>query len=401
MPNWTLLTFELKRHFKRKSYWGATLAVPLVVIVLVILAQVGTAAAEKNAANSTVGVMDFNYVDPGCVIDVKLAEESGGTQVFDVASAIHDVEEGRTQTLLVFPVNPANGRIDIYENNKGLVGDQRSTPLARHLLQISTIRGAALPELAKPLTGSIEVNRVGYRNGSADPGLSSVVPPLLFLLLYFVVTIFLGNQIMSSFAEEREQKIREVLFLDTSPASVYATKILTTAVLGLVQLLSMSLPLVVVYVAVGRDLGLPLPAFQTWVLDGSKMVVGLLILLLGVVFMVSIHAAIGARLRSVREGSAFATLFVILMFAPGYALGLLSEEPGSQIVQLFTFFPPTAPSTLLFRNAFGNVSAAELIVSCAVLLVASSLAFFIGRRVYAGKGARRGVVGSLGSSGGR
>lgn len=395
MPNRTLLAFELKRHFKRKSYWGATVAVPLVVIVLVLLAQVGTAAAEKNAT-STVGVMDFNYVDPGGVIDVKLAEESGGTQVFDVASAIHDVEQGKAQTLLVFPINPANGRIDIYENNKGLVGDQRSTPLARHLLQISTIRSAALPELAKPLTGSIEVNRVGYRNGSADPGVSAVVPPLVFLLLYFVVTIFLGNQIMSSFAEEREQKIREVLFLDTSPASVYATKILTTAVLGLVQLLTMSLPLVVVYVALGRDLGLPLPAFQTWVLDGSKMVVGLLILLLGVVFMISLHAAIGARLRSVREGSAFATLFVILMFAPGYALGLLSEDPGSHIVQVFTFFPATAPSTLLFRNAFGNVSAAELIVSCAILLVASSLAFVIGRRVYAGKGIRRGVAGSLG-----
>ncbi|MCT9871986.1 ABC transporter permease [Paenarthrobacter aurescens] len=396
IPNRTLLAFELKRHFRRKSYWGAAAIVPLVVIVLVILAQLGAAATKSNGSSDTVGVMTFYYADPGNFIDSKLADESGGTRVLDAAAAIEDVAAGSKQTLLVYPTDLSSGRIDIYENNTGLVGDQRSTALARQLLQVSLVRGLETPELTKPLTGSIEVNRVGYRNGSTDPGLWSVAPPLVYLLLFFAVTIFLGQQIMSSFAEEREQKIREILFLDASPASVYATKILTTATLGLVQLLVMSLPLGIFYLAAGRDLGLPLPAIDLWVFDASKMAVGLVILALGVSFMVAIHAAIGARIRSAREGSAFATLFVLMMFAPGYTLGLLSEDPGSPIVQVLTFFPPTAPSTLLFRNAFGNVSTAELIVSCVILLAATILAFVIGRRVYSGKGTRRGVIGSLG-----
>ncbi|WP_144661309.1 ABC transporter permease [Paenarthrobacter nicotinovorans] len=384
-PNRILLAFELKRHFKKKSYWVPIVLVPLAVIVLATLAQLGAAATVKNSANGTVGVMKFHYVDPGGFIDAKLAEEAGGTKDVDAPAAIKQVTAGGLQTLIVFPGDLSSGRIDIYENNKGLVGDQQSTALARQLLQTSLVRGLKSPELTKPLTGTIEVNRVGYRNGSVDPGLWSVAPPLVFLLLYFAVTIFLGNQIMSSFAEEREQKIREVLFLDASPSSVFLTRILTTAILGLVQLAAMSLPLLLFYLLAGRDLGLPLPAFNLWVLDASKMSAGLVVLLLGVLFMVASHAAIGARIRSAREGSAFATLFVIMMFAPGYTLGLLSEEPDSAVVRILTFFPPTAPSTLLFRNAFGNIQAAEFICSCAWLLAVSVLVLTVGRRVYSGR----------------
>lgn len=384
-PNRILLAFELKRHFRRKSYWGAAVVVPLVVIVLVVLAQLSASATKSGEPRALVGEITFYYADPGGAIDPKLAQEVGGIPVVDAATAIEEVKAGSKPTLLVFPTDLSSGRIDIYENNKGLVGDQQSTAVARHLLQLSIVRGMESPDLVKPLTGTMEVNRVGYRNGSVDPGLWSVAPPLLFLLLFFAVTIFLGNQIISSFAEEREQKIREVLFVDASPASVFAAKILTTATLGMVQLLTMSLPLVLFYFAAGQNLGLTLPAFDLWVLDDSKMLAGLIVLVLGVAFMVAIHAAIGARLRSAREGSAFATLFVIMMFAPGYSLGLLSDDPGSPIVQTLTFFPPTAPSTLLFRNAIGNVSALELIVSCSVLLTVSIIAFTVGRRVYAGK----------------
>ncbi|MEV7663430.1 ABC transporter permease [Paenarthrobacter sp. NPDC089316] len=384
-PNRILLAFELKRQFKRKSYWVATVLVPLAVIILATLAQVGAAATERNGANGNVGVMKFQYADPSGFIDAKLAEEAGGTKVANASAAIGEVTAGGLQTLIVFPDDLSGGRIDIYENNRGLVGDQRSTALARQLLQSSLVKGLKSPELTKPLTGSIDVNRVGYRNGSVDPGLWSVAPPLVFLLLYFAVTIFLGNQIMSSFAEEREQKIREVLFLDASPSSVYLTRILTTAILGLVQLATMSLPLIIFYLTAGRDLGLPLPALDLWVLDASKMSAGLVILVLGVFSMVASHAAIGARIRSAREGSAFATLFVIMMFAPGYTLGLLSEEPGSPIVQIFTFFPPTAPSTLLFRNAFGNIPASEIILSCVCLLSLSIVVLGLGRGAYSGQ----------------
>lgn len=147
----------------------------------------------------------------------------------------------------------------------------------------------------------------------------------------------------------------------------------------------MLLPLATVYIAFGADLGLPSLDFEKWVLDGGRLLLGLVVLLLGVGFMVSVHAAIGARLRSVREGSGFATLFAILMFAPGYALGLISEQPNSLIVQVLTYFPPTAPSTLMFRNAFGNISMVEALIACVVLAGATLTVFTLGRRAYVGQ----------------
>lgn len=204
--NGTLLTFELKRHFKRKSYWAASLLVPLVVITFAILSQFGASAAAAASQNNAVTGMKFFYVDAGGVIDTKLAEESGGSRVDNAERAIEDVISGEKNSLLVFPADVTTGRIDIYENSTSLVGDQRSSAIARQLLQVSLARADSRPGLIKALTGSIEVSRVGYRNGAVDPGLQSVAPPLIYLLLYFVVTMFLGNQIMASFAEEREQK---------------------------------------------------------------------------------------------------------------------------------------------------------------------------------------------------
>ncbi|WP_347110178.1 ABC transporter permease [Paenarthrobacter sp. S56] len=352
------------------------------MIILAMLSQLGASAAANASQNSAVTGTKFFYVDPGGFIDTKLAQDSGGTRLDDAKRAIEDVISGNKNSLLVFPDDLTTGRINIYENSTGLVADQRSTAIARQLLQVSLAKTDSRPGLIKPLTGTIEVSRVGYKNGAVDPGLQSVAPPLIYLLLYFVVTIFLGNQIMASFAEEREQKIREVLFLDASPTTVFSTRILTTAILGLTQLLCMLLPLAAFYVAFGAGLGLPSMAFHNWVLDGGKLLAGLVILLFGVGLTVSVHAAIGARLRSVREGSGFVTLFAILMFAPGYALGLISEQPNSLIVQVLTYFPPTAPSTLMFRNAFGNISWVEGAIACCLLAVAIVAAFFLGRRAY-------------------
>ncbi|MFK0009252.1 ABC transporter permease [Paenarthrobacter sp. NPDC090520] len=384
--NGTLLRFELKRHFKSKGYWAASMLVPLVVIVLAILSQLGASAATTASQGNSVTGLKFFYVDPNGVIDDRLAEESGGTQVYDTDSAIKDVVNGTKNSLLVFPSDVTTGRINIYENSTGLVGDQKSSAVARQLLQISLAKSDSRPGLIKPLTGTIDISRVGYRNGVVDPGLQSVAPPLIYLLLYFVVTMFLGNQTMGSFAEEREQKIREILFLDASPTTVFTTKILTTAILGLTQLVCMLLPMALFYFAFGANLGLPSLALHSWVLDGAKLLTGFVVLLLGIGFMVSVHAAIGARLRNVREGSGFAALFAVLMFAPGYALGLISEQPNSQIVQVLTFFPPTAPSTLLFRNAFGNISLAQVVVASLVLAVTTIAVFAVGQRAYVGRG---------------
>lgn len=383
-PNRQLVAFDVRRHLRRKSFWIASLTVPAFMILLGFLVQSSESAIRKSSDVSGLTSFAFHYADYSGLIDADLAMRVGGSIATDVDKAKEEVKIGKIQTLIVYPSDVARGKIQIFENNVGLVGDQKSTALARQLLQMSVARTVDSPQIVKSLTASVEVNRAGYRNGVPDPGLAAVAVPMLFLLVYFTMTIFLGNQIIGGFAEEREQKIREVLFVDVTASSVFLARMAATTVLGALQLAIMVIPIAMAYFAIGPSLGLPLPAFSTWVLDSSKMLVGFATLLLGVAMMIAVHAAVGAKIKSVREGSAFGTLFIIAMFSPSYILGVISENPGSLAVQTMTYFPLTAPSTLLFRNALGNISLLELIISMTVVAITSVVTTLAAIRIYRG-----------------
>lgn len=387
-PNRQLVAFDVKRHLRRKSFWVASLMVPAFMILLALLIQSSESAIRKSSEISGLTSFAFQYADESGLIDPELASRAGGRIATDVDKAKEEVKIGNIQTLIVYPNDVASGKIQITENNVGLVADQKSTSLAKQLLQMSVARSVDSPQIVKSLTASVDIERIGYRNGVHDLGLAAVAVPMLFLFLYFTMTIFLGNQIIGGFAEEREQKIREVLFVDVTASSVFLARMVATAVLGAVQLAIMVIPILLAYFAIGPELGLPLPAFHTWILDGSKMLVGFATLLLGVVMMIAIHAAVGAKIKSVREGSAFATLFILAMFSPSYILGVISENPGSIAVQTMTYFPLTAPSTLLFRNALGNITALELVIGAAIVVMTTVVTILAAIRIYNGRNCR-------------
>ena len=46
---------------------------------------------------------------------------------------------------------------------------------------------------------------------------------------------------------------------------------------------------------------------------------------------------------------------MVLLFVPFYALSLVVSDPTSPIVQIFTFFPYTAPFTAMLRNGLGSL----------------------------------------------
>jgi hypothetical protein len=57
-------------------------------------------------------------------------------------------------------------------------------------------------------------------------------------------------------------------------------------------------------------------------------------------------------------GTAFAPL-MIMLFLPFYVVSLIVSDPHALIVQIFTYFPFTAPVTAMLRNGFGSLSPLE------------------------------------------
>jgi ABC-2 type transport system permease protein len=71
-------------------------------------------------------------------------------------------------------------------------------------------------------------------------------------------------------------------------------------------------------------------------------------------------------------GTVFGPLMA-MMFIPFYTFSMVISNPGALIVQIFTYFPLTAPVTALLRNAFGTLTTVEATIVIVELLVVGAL----------------------------
>jgi ABC-2 type transport system permease protein len=60
-----------------------------------------------------------------------------------------------------------------------------------------------------------------------------------------------------------------------------------------------------------------------------------------------------------KEAGGFFGVMMALIFVPFYASSLIVSHPSALIVQVFTYFPYTAPVTGMLRNGFGSLGLGE------------------------------------------
>ena len=358
-----LIGFEVRRHVRKMSFWIMSAAVPLLSLALLALVQLSGGAIIKSSTLEPGSGYNFLYHDSSNHIDSSLASRIGGTRIYDIEAAKEAVRHGTANTLIAYPDVLTAAPIQIYENNRGLVGNQLSTALATQLLQRSTAPKIANPELSVAATGSVKVERVGYRNGQVDSGITGLLPQLACLVLFAISSIFVGNQLVSSFAEEREQKIRELLFVEASPTDVFVAKLLATASIAGIQLAIMIVPMVVALIVFGPQLGIPVLTNGSLSIEPAQAIISILTLVLGLTMTVAVHGLLGVRAPSVRAAAPGQTFLMLMMVSPLYMFGAISEEPGSFPVQAMSVFPFTAPLTTLLRAVSGGVPISQFTIA--------------------------------------
>ncbi len=112
------------------------------------------------------------------------------------------------------------------------------------------------------------------------------------------------------------------------------------------------------------------------------MTVGLLILVGGFALFTTTLVAIGAVMPTAKEAGNFMGVMMALIFVPFYAVALVISDPQSVIVQIFTFFPFSAPVTALLRNGFGSLSLPEAGIVIAILFVGAAVMLRVAVRLF-------------------
>ncbi|MEW1940182.1 ABC transporter permease [Pseudarthrobacter sp. NPDC080037] len=143
-----------------------------------------------------------------------------------------------------------------------------------------------------------------------------MIPPMLFLVVFYISMILLSNQMLNSTLEEKENRVREMILTTLNPTTLITGKIISLFMVGLVQILVFLAPVGLAYLFFRDSLALPEMNLSSLVFEPGPMITGTLLLVGGFTVFTGVLAAIGAIMPTAKEaGSIFGPL-VAMMFIP-------------------------------------------------------------------------------------
>jgi ABC-2 type transport system permease protein len=200
-------------------------------------------------------------------------------------------------------------------------------------------------------------------------------------LAFFTILILYGQLLTYGFwvatgvVEEKASRVIEILLATIRPKDLLAGKVLGLGVLGLGQLLIVSL------------FGLAVAA-ATGALDIDADLLGAVALslvwfVLGYAFYASAYAVAGAlvpRQEEIQSSTTPLTMLILVSLFIGFAV---NEDPDGTLAHVTAFIPPVAPVTMPSRIILGAAPAWEIAASVALMVVSTLALIPLAGRIYA------------------
>ena len=384
---WNIISFETLRALKKKSFWIASLSPLLIILVVFGIEYFSTKSAATNAAqqaqafSATAKIGEFD--DSGLISQQLLAAQHITAEP-NKDAGIAAVKSGQLDAFFYYPGDPGMANIQVYAQDQGISFTPPYNTTAAQLLTQSAISDVSASiknsQVIKILERSPAVTATTYKNGVETEGLMSAIAPGIFAVAFFLLFILLASFMISSTAGEKENRTAEMLLTSIKARTLIAGKIISIFILGLVQLVTIAVPLLVVLLRFPNLIGgLSLSAIP---LHPVAIIFAALFFAAGLLLFISLLVGFGAMFPSATEASRFLGIAMISAILPVYAIQNIIDSPHALIVTVFTYFPLTAPLTALLRNAVGSFSIGEALGALAVIIVSAIVAVWFAVRAF-------------------
>ncbi|PYI67875.1 sodium transporter [Arthrobacter livingstonensis] len=370
----TVVQFEFTRTVKKRRFWIATLAIPILLAIVFGLVFASSSNTQSLSEAQKNNQLAFTYTDASALVDPAVAKALGGTVESDPGTAVERVRTGKLNAYFAYPASLQKEPVKVFGTDQGIFKNGSYDAVAKQVVILSAQEKAGSAELSAAIQGNFNTQSQTFKNGKVSGGLETVVPPLLFLVLFYVVIILLANQMLASTLEEKENRVTEMILTTLNPTTLVVGKVISLFLVGALQAVVFAAPMVIGYVFFHDQLAMPNfdlsnLQFQFW-----PMLVGALLFVGGFILFTGVLVGIGAVMPTAKDASAVFAPVMIMMFIPFYIVSMVVSDPGNLIVQIFTFFPFTAPITAMLRNGFGSLSGVSAAVVIAELFVFGVLA---------------------------
>jgi ABC-2 type transport system permease protein len=377
----TVLRFEVTRTLKKKSFWIMAIGFPLMfaaIFGIIFLANKSTDEASKNLEKQKFSV---EVTDESQLVAPKYLEALSAKRITNKQAGIANVRDGKIDAYFYYPKDLEHQPIEVYGKDVGLFDNGRYSTVAKTILSLS-VEETVTPAVRIVVKNATNVQAKTFREGKEYDGFKQMILPGVFLVLFYILIAFFGNQMLTSTTEEKENRVIEMLLTTVEARTLIIGKILSLILLSLVQGMIIVLPALAGYLLLHDKLSLPSVDLSALPVDWSRIGVGAAIFAASFLLFTGLLVAIGSSVPTAKEAGGFLGIVMMLIFGPLYAASLFVSSPESPFVRFLTLFPFTAPIPMMLRNAVGNLEPWEAIVGITVLIISAAIIMLIAVRVF-------------------
>ncbi len=385
-----VISFEVIRNLRKKTFWFAAIVPPVLIIAVYGISyassQNASSASQQQVAaitkHSKIAVLD----ETGIISSKSISQEHYLTEP-TLRAGITAVKDGSLSAFIYYPKNVTKNGIRIYAQDEGISNATPYNSLAAALL-IANAKAKAIADVRNPqivllLQTAPGVTNTTYKDGSQTNDDANIIVPGIFLIAFLTLVVLQAYLMITSTTEEKENRTAEMLLTSVKSRMLISGKILSLFVLGVVQLLVILIPLIIAYIIFRQHISLPGGVTLSQIpIDPKAVLFGIVFFVCGVVMFTGFLVGFGSLFPSAQEAGRYLGLAIISAFVPIYALGFILNSTHALIVTIFTFFPLTAPTTLLIRNTIGTLSVTDALLALAVILLCAALAIMFAMKAF-------------------
>ncbi len=376
---YTIFRHEFLRTVRRTGFTILTLSLPVLALLGIGIYRVISAVPKPAVEVTTIG-----YVDELGGFDGFTDQGTTRLIPFDsVPQAKRALAEKEIRQYFVIPPQfMSDGRIDLYVARRELAPPEALAAALKSFVTSNLLRDKVSPEtvarIERPFnlvtttltpTGEIAREQGGYAN---------FIIPALFGFLLALALNFSSGYMMQGLAEEKEDRLIEILLSSVSPRQLLAGKLLGYGSAGLLQVAIWAISIPLLLMLAVSSFGGFLVSIR---LSAGFWLLGVVYFILGYSLFAVFSASVAAISRTVREAQALVPVFTLFSVAPFWFLSLLMFFPNNPVWVVFSIFPLSGPVLTLLRMGITGVPAWQLAASMGVLVVCIVLGLLLAAKL--------------------
>lgn len=377
---WQIIKYEYRRHVFNKRFLFSLLSLPILIIAMAIAAFM--------IALFTQDTSPIGYVDDAEVLQNPIPLDIKG-DIFnpainfipytDKSQAQQDLEAEQIQAYYVIPVGfPESRDVDLFFIEMPASDAQNQFRLLI-LQNLDTFQNLD-PQVKTRLQEGNKFTMVTLDESREmrEDQWFMIIFPIIAGAIFIVTVMTSGGYLLQAVVEEKENRTMEIVITSVTPTQLMTGKTIGNICVGLTQLVVW-----LIFGWIGLMVGAKFwPFLSGFTLPADMIVVMLLIFLPAFVMVAAIMSAIGAIMTEMREAQQISGLISLLIVIPFYVNSAIMSNPNGPLAIVLSFFPLTAPITILMRMTFTSLPAWQIALNVLVLVLVAGFSVWLAGRAF-------------------